>query len=346
MSDTATPPDPVTALKEIARLLERGGGEVRKAVAFRRAAEALLALDPAQRAARDRDRSWSDLPGIGATTARVIAQASDGLVPDYLADMRAAAADFEAEAGPLLRALRGDLHAHTDASDGYAPLADMVAAARDLGHEYLAVTDHSPHLTVARGLDAGRLRAQRAEIAALNLTVAPFRILSGIETDILDDGALDQEPALLAELDVVVASVHSKLRMDADAMTRRLVAAVANPRTDVLGHVTGRLLTGGRGARPPSTFDADVVFEACRHFGVALEINARPERLDPPDDLLSLAAEAGCLFAIDTDAHAPGQLEWASHGVRKALAAGIEADRIVNTWPAERLLAWSATRRG
>ena len=151
MSDTATPPDPVTALKEIARLLERGGGEVRKAVAFRRAAEALLALDPAQRAARDRDRSWSDLPGIGATTARVIAQASDGLVPDYLADMRAAAADFEAEAGPLLRALRGDLHAHTDASDGYAPLADMVAAARDLGHEYLAVTDHSPHLTVARG---------------------------------------------------------------------------------------------------------------------------------------------------------------------------------------------------
>lgn len=345
MTDSA-PLDPVAALSEIAYLLERGGGESRKALAFRRAAETLAGLAPEDRAARDRGRSWAELPGIGPTTAKVIAQASDGLVPDYLADVRAAAAAFEAEAGPLLGAIRGELHAHTDASDGYAPLRAMVDAARAMGREYLAITDHSPHLKVAGGLDAERLAGQVAGIAELNAEVAPFRVLTGIETDILDDGALDQEPGLLAALDVVVASVHSKLRMDADAMTLRLVAAVANPRSDILGHVTGRLLTGGRGARPPSAFDAEVVFEACRHFGVALEINARPERLDPPDDLLALAAEIGCLFAIDTDAHAPGQLEWTVHGVRKAMAAGLEPERIVNTWPVGRLLEWTAGHRG
>ena len=221
----------------------------------------------------------------------------------------------------------------------------MVAAARALGADYLAITDHSPHLKVARGLEPARLRAQLADIAALNDGAPGLRVLTGIETDILDDGALDQEPGLLDELDVVVASVHSKLRMDADAMTRRLVAAVANPRSDILGHVTGRLLSGGRGARPQSAFDAEVVFAACLRFDVAVEINSRPERLDPPDDLLALASGLGCLFAVNTDAHAPGQLEWTAHGVRKALAAGIEADRIVNTWPAERLLEWTASHQ-
>lgn len=345
MSDDATAPDPIAALREIARLLERAGGQSRKAVAFRRAADALAALEPAERARRDRERSWSELPGIGATTATVIAQASEGLVPDYLADARATATAGDAELGPLLRAIRGDLHAHTDASDGYTPLGELVAAARALGADYLAITDHSPHLKVARGLEPARLRAQLADIAALNDGAPGLRVLTGIETDILDDGALDQEPGLLDELDVVVASVHSKLRMDADAMTRRLVAAVANPRSDILGHVTGRLLSGGRGARPQSAFDAEVVFAACLRFDVAVEINSRPERLDPPDDLLALASGLGCLFAVNTDAHAPGQLEWTAHGVRKALAAGIEADRIVNTWPAERLLEWTASHQ-
>jgi len=341
----AEPLDPVAALREVAFLLERSGGEARKALAFRRAADALAALPPTERAARDRDRSWSQLRGIGDTTARIIGEAVDGAVPEYLARVRASAAAEVERVGPLLDAVRGETHAHTEASDGSATIEQMAEAARSLGRDYLVITDHSPNLTVARGLDAGRLREQLTAIAALNERLSGFRVLTGIETDILDDGALDQEPALLARLNVVVASVHSKLRMDAEAMTRRMVAAVANPRSDVLGHCTGRLLGGARGGRPPSSFDAEVVFEACRRFGKAVEINSRPERLDPPDELLALASEMGCVFAIATDAHAPGQLDWSAYGARKALDAGIAADRIVNTWPADRLLDWTAGHR-
>lgn len=337
--------EPVDALREIAYLLEREVGTSRRATAFRRAADVVEGLSPAERAQRAAASSWTDLPGIGASTGTVIAQASAGQVPDYLAGLRAAAAAEDERAAPLLSAIRGDLHAHTDASDGGATLRQMAEAARAMGREYLAITDHSPNLTVARGLDASRLRAQLAAIAELNAELDDFVVLSGIETDILLDGSLDQEPALLAQLDVVVASVHSKLRMDAEAMTLRMVAAVANPYSDILGHCTGRLIAGGRGTRPQSTFDAEIVFEACRQFGKAVEINARPERMDPPPDLLALAAGMGCLFSIDTDAHAPGQLEWTVNGVRSALDAQVPAERIVNTWPRERLLDWTASHQ-
>ena len=191
----------------------------------------------------------------------------------------------------------------------------MAEAARDLGHEWIALTDHSPRLTVANGLSAERLeRPARARSSALNAELAPFRILTGIEVDILEDGSLDQREDLLGRLDVVVASVHSKLRMPAGPMTDRMVAAVSNPHVDVLGHCTGRMMGGGRGRRPESAFDPAAVFAACRDHGVAVEINCRPERRDPPGRLLGLAAEAGCLFAIDTDAHAPGQLDWLGTG--------------------------------
>jgi len=210
----------------------------------------------------------------------------------------------------------------------------MAEAARELGHEWIALTDHSPRLTVANGLSAERLQAQLKLVGQLNEELAPFRILTGIEVDILDDGSLDQREDLLRQLDVVVASVHSKLRMPAGPMTRRMVTAIRNPLVDVLGHCTGRLLSDredGRRRRPESEFDAEAVFGACQEAGVAVEINCRPERQDPPDRLLRLAAELGCLFAVDTDAHAPGQLDWLGNGTVRAEQAGITADRVINT---------------
>ncbi|MDQ1601331.1 MAG: putative hydrolase, partial [Actinomycetota bacterium] len=235
----------------------------------------------------------------------------------------------------------GDLHTHSDWSDGGSPVEEMARTARDLGHEYVVLTDHSPRLTVANGLSPERLRRQLDLVAEVNERLAPFRLLAGIEVDILDDGSLDQSDELLGRLDVVVASVHSKLKMDSDAMTRRMVAAVANPHTDVLGHCTGRLVTGGRGTRGESSFDAELVFAACEQFGVAVEINSRPERLDPPKRLLRLAVETGCLFSVDTDAHAPGQLDWQPYGCERAEECGVPPERVVNTRPVADLLAWS-----
>jgi putative hydrolase len=217
----------------------------------------------------------------------------------------------------------------------------MASKAVELGHEYIALTDHSPSLSIAKGLSAERLREQLEVVARLNEELAPFRILTGIEVDILEDGTLDQDDDLLAELDVVVASVHSKLRMDAQPMTDRMVAAMASPHTDVLGHCTGRMVMG-RG-RPESKFDADLVFAACAHFDKAVEINCRPERLDPPMRLLHQVVAAGCKVSIDTDAHAVGQLEWHPNGCARAADAELPIERIVNTWAMDDLLAWTGS---
>jgi putative hydrolase len=274
----------------------------------------------------------------------VISQAMAGQVPDFLQKLRDAREPL-VEGGLALRAaVKGDLHVHSTWSDGGSPLEEMMLTAQALGHEYCAITDHSPRLKVARGLTAERLRQQMALVADLRPALTPFEILQGIEVDILEDGGLDQEPALLDELDVVVASVHSKLRSDSETMTHRMVTAIANPRTNVLGHCTGRLIEGERGTRPESVFDAEVVFEACRRFDVAVEINSRPERCDPPDRLLDLAHEMGCLFSIDTDSHAPGQLEFLIYGCARAEAAGIAPERIINTWPVEQLREWCRSR--
>jgi putative hydrolase len=245
-------------------------------------------------------------------------------------------------------ALRGDLHVHSDWSDGGSPIREMAEAAIALGHEYLALTDHSPRLTVANGLTARRLEQQLDVVAALNEELAPFRILTGIECDINVDGSLDQTDELLGRLDVVVASVHSDLRADAKSMTARMLTAVANPHTDVLGHPTGRLVIGRRQRdgsqrpRPESQFDAEAVFSACVEHGTAVEINSRPERLDPPRRLLTLAVELGCEFAVDTDAHAPGQLDWQGNGCERAVECGVDPDRVINTRTADDLLAWTA----
>ena len=280
----------------------------------------------------------------------MIADACRGVLPARLAALEAEHAGPLASGGRELRAqLRGDCHSHSDWSDGGSPIEEMAMTAMELGHDYLVLTDHSPRLKVARGLSPERLTRQLGVVEAINEHLVStgstaengFTLLKGIEVDILDDGSLDQTDELLAQLDVRVASVHSKLAMEADAMTRRMIGAVRNPRTNILGHCTGRLVTGNRGVRNQSQFDAKAVFEACRDNDTAVEINSRPERRDPPTKLLELARDLGCLFSIDSDSHAPGQLDMLDYGCERAEEAGIDADRIVNTWPRERLLEWA-----
>ncbi|MEX0709878.1 MAG: PHP domain-containing protein [Chloroflexota bacterium] len=335
------PRDPATDLRRIAFLLEVAGEPTFRVRAFRGAAATVDGLPHNELVERARRGTLRDLPGIGEVLARTVTESLRGEEPVYLRRLESTGGQPIAELGAALRsALRGDCHVHSDWSDGGSPIREMAEAARGLGHEYMVLADHSPRLTVANGLSAARLEEQLNEVARLNAELAPFRILTGIEVDILSDGSLDQDPALLARLDLVVGSVHSELRMEAGPMTRRLVMALANPLLDVLGHPTGRMVTGKR-HRPPSTFDAEIVFAAALRFDKAIEINARPERLDPPKRILRLAVEAGCRVAIDSDAHAPGQLAWLPYGCDRAAACGVPEASVVNAMDAERLIAWA-----
>jgi len=344
---TAAPLPPAGALRRIAFLLERAREPSYRVKAFRAAATVVAALDDAELDRRIRTRTLKDLKGIGDKTATVVLEAHRGEVPAYLQKLEeqyAELAPLADDAAALRAALKGDLHTHSDWSDGGSPIREMAEAAIGIGHEYLALTDHSPRLTVANGLSPARLERQLDEVAALNEELAPFRILTGIECDINVDGTLDQVDELLGRLDVVVASVHSELRAPKAQMTERMLAAVANPHADVLGHCTGRLVigrqqrNGSQRPRPESDFDAEAVFTACVEHGTAVEINSRPERLDPPRRLLGLAVDLGCEFAIDTDAHAPGQLDWQDAGCARAVECGVPADRVINTRTADVLL--------
>jgi putative hydrolase len=330
--------DAVADLRRIAFLLERAHESTYRVRAFRTAAAVLRRRDPEEIARLVRTGELVRLKGVGEVTAKCVAESVRGEPPAYLQKLEAVEpTPLDVAAEGLLTAVRGDCHSHTDASDGGSPLREMVETAQALGHDYLVITDHSPRLTVANGLSAERLRAQLEDIAELNSELTGFRVLTGIEVDINEDGSLDQDEDLLAQLDVVVASVHSKLRMPRAEMTERMLTAIDNPHVDVLGHCTGRMVTGNR-KRPESQFDAEAVFAACAERGVAVEVNSRPERLDPPKRLLRLALEAGCHFTIDTDAHAPGQLDWLRNGCERAAECEVPTERIMNTWPVERLL--------
>jgi putative hydrolase len=350
--------DPVADLRRIAFLLERANEATYRVRAFRSAAATLAGLPAAEVAARAEAGTLTELAGVGEVTARAVAESLRGEEPVYLRRLLATEGlDLDEAAAALRGALRGDCHTHSDWSDGGSPIEEMALAAAELGHEYLALTDHSPRLTVARGLTAARLRRQLDHVAALNEALPEgFRILTGIEVDILADGTLDQDEELLARLDVVVGSVHSNLRDDRRRMTRRMVTAVANPHLDILGHCTGRRVAarlpgvtgpGDRGhragTRPESDFDAEAVFAACAEHGKAVEINSRPDRQDPPKRLIRLAVETGCLFAINTDAHAPGQLDWLRFGCDRAARCGVPVERVVNTWPVEQLVDWTGS---
>jgi putative hydrolase len=368
-ASAAPPLHPADALDRIVYLLDRALAESQKVRAYARARNVVRELGDDEVRQRHEAGTLTELAGIGPKTASIIGDALAGEVPDYLTALEEDTIVPLGEGAELRAALRGDCHMHSTWSDGGASIEAMARTAMALGHEYMVLTDHSPRLTVAHGLTAARLRAQLDEVRQLNERLAPFRILTGIEVDILPDGSLDQSEELLAQLDLVVASVHSKLRMGRTEMTRRIVTAVASPHVDVLGHCTGRKLPaalrfpngaasgrrsaprlpqgrtgpGAAGARAPADFDAEIVLAACAQFDTALEINCRPERQDPPEDLLELAIDWGLRFAIDTDAHAPGQMEWQAYGCDKAARAGIEPDRIVNTASADELLDWTGS---
>lgn len=338
------PVDPVEALRRVGFLLERSRQHSRRVEAFRGAVGVVRDLGEGEVARRVEDGTLTELVGIGKSTAGVIEQAVRGELPDYLVRQE------DEHGGPLVEggedyfaAIVGDCHLHSDWSDGGSPIEEMVLTAVELGQEWMVLTDHSPRLRIANGLSAQRLGQQLTLLERINSSLGDaFTLLSGIEVDILDDGGLDQSEEMLGRLDLVTASVHSKLTMARAPMTRRMVAAVSNPRVNVLGHCTGRLVTGGRGTRPQSDFDAREVFEACAEHDVAVEINSRPERCDPPDELIELALDVGCLLAVDSDAHAPGQLEMKAYGAERAARLGVPLERIVTTWEAERVREWAS----
>lgn len=339
--------EPLDALRRIAFLLERSRAGTYRVKAFRQAADTVVATPRDELENRARAGTLAELPGIGKSTEAVIREALGGDRPAYLTSLEEKSPERLADGGERYReALRGDCHSHSDWSDGGSPIPEMVATAMELGHEYQVLTDHSPSLRVANGLSAERLTKQLALIDRINERTGDFTLLKGIEVDILDDGTLDQTDAMLDKLDVRVASVHSKLKMAKAPMTRRMIGAVRNPRTNILGHCTGRMVDGERRGkalrREQSSFDAAAVFAECAAHGVAVEINSRPERQDPPDDLIALALDTGCLFSIDSDAHAPGQLDFVEYGCERAERLQIPLERIVNTWPKRDLLRWAA----
>jgi len=238
--------------------------------------------------------------------------------------------------------LRGDLHAHSEWSDGSRTPREMALAARARGHEYLAITDHSKGLAVANGLDGARLRAQRAEIDTVNAELAPFRLLQGVELEVRADGSLDLEDDVLAELDLVVAAVHTALDQPRERLTARVLRAIGHPLVDILAHPTGRIV----GGRPGGDVDIEAVVAVAAETGTVLEIDADPARLDLRDEHARLALAAGCTLSIDSDAHSEGGLDNLAFGVGVAQRAWAPPERILNTLPVEAVLGRLKRNRG
>ncbi|MGH8880793.1 MAG: PHP domain-containing protein, partial [Stackebrandtia sp.] len=236
--------------------------------------------------------------------------------------------------------IKGDLHTHTDLTDGIASLSDMVAAAADLGYSYYAVTDHAPDLAMQR-MTLNKALAQRDELRALRKRYPKMRLLHGTELNIGPDGAVDWPAEVLAEFDVRVASVHSHFQQSRAELTRRFIAACQNPRIDIIGHPTTRKI----GKRDPVDVDWDAVFQVAARTETVMEINSYPDRSDLPDDLVRLAKHHGVKFCVDSDSHAVPHLRNQRFGVGVAQRAWLTDDDVINTWPWERLRAFLRRNR-
>jgi len=234
--------------------------------------------------------------------------------------------------------IRGDLHVHTNATDGTEPLEAMVEAARRRGYAYVGISDHSVSATVARGMTAEQALARRDRVRSLNRGAKGFTVLLGTECDILDSGEMDYPDEVLKELDYVIASVHSRFTLPRKEQTARLVAAVQNPHVDLLGHPTTRQI----GWRGPIELDLDEVYKACAHAGTAIEIDADPRRMDLSATQARAAKNSGCTISVDTDSHASGNLEWMRFGVGTARRAWLTADDVLNAWTLDRVRAFFA----
>jgi len=322
------------ALSEIGYLLRQDPKEVFRARAFSMASWS-IALERPDLAALHKTNSLTSIEGVGGGIAKVLGELIETGTSRYLErlreQMKQPAADGESAID--FAHYRGDVHSHTNWSDGRATMLQMAEGARALGYSYLGITDHSPRIKVVNGLDAERLVAQSSEMAEVQSQLDGLILLQGIEVDILEDGSLDLPDAVLEILDVVIASPHIKLRQEPAAMTERMLRAVSHAHVDVIGHPTGRR----PGSREGANYDFAAVFKEAARNGVALELDCDPARMDLSPELARLALECGCNFALDADAHAPEEFAYVPMAMWMARRAGIPEDRILNFRPLDQL---------
>lgn len=321
-------------LSEIGYLLRQQEKERYRARAFS-AASWTIALERPDLDALRRTESLTSVEGVGEGIARVLTDLVDTGQSRYLNRLREQMLQpaQKDESRLEFNRYQGDIHSHTDWSDGRATMLEMAQGAQALGYEYLAITDHSPRITVVHGLDAERLVAQARQMAEVQEQVDGVTLLQGIEVDILEDGSLDLPDAVLEILDVVIASPHVKLRQEPGLMTERMLRAVSHPHVDVIGHPTGRR----PGSREGATYDFEAVLKEAAKHGVAVEIDCDPARMDLSPEMARLALECGCDFAVDADAHAPAEFAYVPMALWMARRAGIPEDRILNFKPLDEL---------
>jgi putative hydrolase len=314
-------------LSEIGYLLRQDPEEKFRAKAFSAAAWSLAVERPDLEALHG-SNELTTLEGVGSGIAKVLAEVLETGHSRYLDRLRdqmkqPARAD---ESVLDFSQYKGDVHSHSNWSDGRATMLEMARGAEAMGYSYLGVTDHSPRIKVVNGLDANRLLAQSREMAEVQAQVPDVALLQGIEVDILEDGSLDLPDMVLELLDVVIASPHVKLRQEPAAMTERMLRAVSHPHVDVIGHPTGRR----PGSRDGANYDFEAVFKEAAKHHVALEIDCDPARMDLSPEMARLALELGCSFSLDADAHAPAEFAYVPMGMWMAGRAGIPQDRILN----------------